>query len=270
MGRLQRRYAGSWRPKEWIPLPWKPCSPSRSASRPSARGLEIAAKSQASAVYIVDSFGAMYPEQVRQITKLYQEILTPVGKEVGFHAHNNQQLAFANTIEAIILGANMLDGSMAGLGRGAGNCPLELLLGFLHNPRYQLRPVLKCIQDHIEPLRQELLTLYRDNIRRHTRLFAGMPELLDRLEHQGLRWGLVTNKPGWLTEPLIAALGLNGRPACVVSGDTTAHAKPHPAPILHACKLAASEPAACLYVGDAERDIRAGISVDQIAEIRSK
>ena len=72
-----------------------------------------------------------------------------------------------------------------------------------------------------EPLRQELLTLYRDNIQRNTRLFAGMPELLDRLEQQGLRWGLVTNKPGWLTEPLIAALGLNDRPACVVSGDTT-------------------------------------------------
>ena len=116
--------------------------------------------------------------------------------------------------------------------------------------------------DHadFERLRQALLTLYRNDIQRHTRLFAGMPELLDRLEQQGLRWGLVTNKPGWLAEPLIAALGLHGRPTCVVSGDTTDHAKPHPGPILHACKLTASEPAACLYVGDAERDIRAGRS----------
>ena len=78
------------------------------------------------------------------------------GKEVGIHAHNNQQLAFANTIEAIIQGANMLDATMAGLGRGAGNCPMELLLGFLHNPKFRLRPVLECIQQHIEPLRTEL------------------------------------------------------------------------------------------------------------------
>jgi 4-hydroxy 2-oxovalerate aldolase len=75
---------------------------------------------------------------------------------VGMHAHNNQQLAYANTIEAIILGANMLDGSIAGLGRGAGNCPMELLLGFLHNPKYRLRPILRCIRDYIEPLREEL------------------------------------------------------------------------------------------------------------------
>ena len=79
------------------------------------------------------------------------------GKEVGIHAHNNLQLAFANTIEAIILGANMLDATMAGLGRGAGNCPIELLIGFLHNPKYDLRPILKCVQDHIEPMRSKLL-----------------------------------------------------------------------------------------------------------------
>jgi 4-hydroxy 2-oxovalerate aldolase len=65
-------------------------------------------------------------------------------------------LAYANTVEAVILGANMLDASMAGLGRGAGNCPMELLLGFLHNPKFHLRPVLKCIQDHVEPRREEL------------------------------------------------------------------------------------------------------------------
>jgi 4-hydroxy 2-oxovalerate aldolase len=73
------------------------------------------------------------------------------------HAHNNQQLAFANTIEAIIRGAGILDASMAGLGRGAGNCPIELLVGFLHNPRLRLRPILQCIQGYIEPLRNKLL-----------------------------------------------------------------------------------------------------------------
>tara|TARA_Y100000031_G_scaffold135401_1_gene158683 strand:- start:237 stop:590 length:354 start_codon:yes stop_codon:yes gene_type:complete len=73
------------------------------------------------------------------------------------HAHNNQQLAFANTVEAVIKGADMLDASMAGLGRGAGNCPIELLVGFLHNPKFHLRPILRCIQQHIEPLRGELM-----------------------------------------------------------------------------------------------------------------
>ena len=80
----------------------------------------------------------------------------PNGKQVGIHAHNNQQLAFANTIEAVIKGANRLDASIAGLGRGAGNCPIELLVGFLHNPKLRLRPILQCIQQHIEPLREKL------------------------------------------------------------------------------------------------------------------
>jgi 4-hydroxy 2-oxovalerate aldolase len=118
--------------------------------------LDIFAESGAQAIYLSDSFGTFYAEQVEYLMRKYLRLAVPRGKVVGMHAHNNQQLAFANTIEAIIQGANMLDGSMAGLGRGAGNCPLELLLGFLHNPRYRLRPVLRCIQDHIEPLRQEL------------------------------------------------------------------------------------------------------------------
>lgn len=113
-------------------------------------------------------------------------------------------------------------------------------------------------QPAFEPLRQELLTLYRDNIQRHTQLFPGMPELLQQLEQRQVPWGLVTNKPGWLTEPLVKALKLDGRAACVVSGDSTPHPKPHPAPILHACQLTATRPRQCLYVGDAERDIEAG------------
>jgi 4-hydroxy 2-oxovalerate aldolase len=75
------------------------------------------------------------------------------GKEIGMHAHNNMQLAFANTIEAIILGANRVDATMMGLGRGAGNCPMELLLGFLRNPKFDLRPIVSLLQTHIEPLR---------------------------------------------------------------------------------------------------------------------
>ena len=97
--------------------------------------LDIFADSGAQAIYLSDSFGTFYAEQVEYLMRKYLRLAVPRGKVVGMHAHNNQQLAFANTIEAIIQGANMLDGSMAGLGRGAGNCPLELLLGFLHNPQ---------------------------------------------------------------------------------------------------------------------------------------
>ena len=86
----------------------------------------------------------------------FQGYAAPAGKAVGMHAHNNRQLAFANTVQATIKGANRLDASMAGLGRGAGNCPMELLLSFLHNPKFRLRPVLHCIQHHIEPMRAAL------------------------------------------------------------------------------------------------------------------
>jgi 4-hydroxy 2-oxovalerate aldolase len=118
--------------------------------------LELMADSDVDAIYLVDSFGAFYSEQIHYLMRKYLRHAIPRGKMVGMHAHNNQQLAFANTIEAIILGANMLDGSIAGLGRGAGNCPIELLLGFLHNPKYRLRPILRCIRDQIEPMRADL------------------------------------------------------------------------------------------------------------------
>ena len=118
--------------------------------------LEILAESEVGTIYIVDSFGTLYSEQTRYLTQKFLSYAGPSKKRVGMHAHNNQQLAFANTVEAIIAGANMLDASLAGLGRGAGNCPLELLIGFLHNPKFHLRPVLGCIQEHIEPMRQKL------------------------------------------------------------------------------------------------------------------
>jgi phosphoglycolate phosphatase-like HAD superfamily hydrolase len=81
---------------------------------------------------------------------------------------------------------------------------------------------------------------------------------LDTLEARGLNWGVVTNKPGWLTEPLLGDLGLLQRAACVVSGDTLAQRKPDPAPMLHACALAGSKPQQCVYIGDAQRDVEAG------------
>lgn len=119
-------------------------------------GLAMLAQSEAQAIYVVDSFGALYCEQVRRLVAKYLMYARAEGKEVGIHAHNNLQLAYANTIEAIILGANYLDATMAGLGRGAGNCPMELLLGLLRNPKYNLVPVLKCVEETIEPLRKQL------------------------------------------------------------------------------------------------------------------
>jgi 4-hydroxy 2-oxovalerate aldolase len=123
-------------------------------------GLEMLAKSEARTIYLVDSFGAFYSEQMKYMVKKYLAHCKPAGKEVGVHTHNNLQLAYANTIEGIIQGANFLDATMAGLGRGAGNCPMELLIGFLHNPKYQLRPILECVQNHIEPMRAKLLWGY--------------------------------------------------------------------------------------------------------------
>jgi phosphoglycolate phosphatase len=108
------------------------------------------------------------------------------------------------------------------------------------------------------PLRERYLAIYRANLTRETRLFPGMPELLDQLIARGLNWGIVTNKPAFLTDPLIEQLGLREDAVCVVSGDTTANRKPHPQPMLHACQLAGSQPDECLYVGDAARDIEAG------------
>jgi 4-hydroxy 2-oxovalerate aldolase len=120
-------------------------------------GLEMLARSETKAVYVVDSFGTLYSEQVEYLVRKYLHYCKTAGKEVGMHAHNNLQLGFANTIEAIVLGANMLDATMAGLGRGAGNCPMELLIGFLHNPKYNLLPVLRCVQDTVEPMRSKLM-----------------------------------------------------------------------------------------------------------------
>lgn len=109
-----------------------------------------------------------------------------------------------------------------------------------------------------EDLRQTFLDTYLANIARQTRMFEGMEDLLAAFGAQGICWGIVTNKPAWLTDPLMQALGLAQRAACIVSGDTTAYAKPHPEPILHACRLMGATPERSIYVGDAQRDIEAG------------
>ena len=114
--------------------------------------LEIARETPAGTIVVVDSNGALYREQIDHLVHKYRKALDGAGKEVGIHAHNNQQLAFANTIEAIIHNANRIDASMAGLGRGAGNCPMELLLGFLRNPKFRIRPVYQVIQEQLLPL----------------------------------------------------------------------------------------------------------------------
>lgn len=107
-------------------------------------------------------------------------------------------------------------------------------------------------------LRDEYLALYAADIHQDTCLFPGIDDLIESLEALGLCWGIVTNKPAWLTDPLLEAMALTKRPACVVSGDTAARPKPHPDPLLHACEVIERDPQASWYVGDDQRDIEAG------------
>jgi phosphoglycolate phosphatase len=111
--------------------------------------------------------------------------------------------------------------------------------------------------ERYESLRRQFLDFYRAAIAVHTRLFAGFDAVLAAIERGGLRWGVVTNKPGWLAVPLLAELRLSERCACLVAGDTLAQRKPHPLPLLHAAGLLGLAPADCAYVGDAERDVQA-------------
>ena len=109
-----------------------------------------------------------------------------------------------------------------------------------------------------DALRERFLALYSAELACDTRLFPGMVGVLDFLEAENIPWGIVTNKPGWLTVPLLKHLSLYSRCACIVSGDTIPHRKPHPAPLLHACRSIGIDPEQCVYIGDAERDIEAG------------
>ena len=117
--------------------------------------LEILGQSSVNTFYIVDSYGALYPEQARRLADIYCEIADKYKKNVGIHAHNNQQLAFANTIEAMTHCVSYLDATVDGMGRGAGNCSLELLLGFLKNPKYKVEPILKIIEEHTQKMKDD-------------------------------------------------------------------------------------------------------------------
>ncbi len=116
--------------------------------------LELLCQSSVGTVYLVDSYGSLYPEQVSSLAQRYLEVADKYGKKVGIHAHNNQQLAFANTIESVIGGVCYLDATVSGMGRGCGNCPSEILLGFLKNPKYKINPLLQFIEQYIVPLRE--------------------------------------------------------------------------------------------------------------------
>ncbi len=107
-------------------------------------------------------------------------------------------------------------------------------------------------------LQKRFLQLYQDNIVRETTLFEGMEDVICALEKADITWGIVTNKPAFLTDPLVEKLKLTHRAGCIVSADTTPFSKPHPAPMLYACNKIQHPPEACIYIGDAARDIEAG------------
>lgn len=116
--------------------------------------LELLGNSHVDVIYLVDSYGSLYPEQIQNLSKRYLEKGDKFKKSIGIHAHNNQQLAFANTIESCSLGVSYLDVTMMGMGRGAGNCPMEAIMGFLRNPKFKIMHVLKFVQERMLPLKQ--------------------------------------------------------------------------------------------------------------------
>ena len=116
--------------------------------------LDVLRGSSVRHVSVVDSYGAMYPHHIRYLVRKYKNWLRP-DQRVGVHLHNNQQTAFANTIVAIDEGADFVDGTIFGMGRGAGNAPLELLLMYLDDPRFDVRPILNLMDDYV-PLKAEL------------------------------------------------------------------------------------------------------------------
>jgi len=117
--------------------------------------LDMLGQSPVNCIYIVDSYGSIYPEEMARICDIFGEFASKYNKKLGIHAHNNQQLAFANTIEACGCGVDYLDATYSGMGRGAGNCYIESLIGFLHNPKYNIYPIVQFINDYINPLKEQ-------------------------------------------------------------------------------------------------------------------
>jgi len=117
--------------------------------------LELLGKTPVDVFYIVDSYGSIYPEQMERIANLFGNFAAKYNKKVGIHAHDNQKLAFANTIECVGDGVDFLDATYDSMGRGAGNCSMELLLGFLHNPKYNIYPAIEFIEKYMKPMREK-------------------------------------------------------------------------------------------------------------------
>lgn len=138
----------------------------------------VAKTPEVDCLYLVDTYGAFYSEQITYYLDLYKKYV-PV-ERLGFHGHNNIQLAYANTQQCIIDGVNMLDSTINGMGRGAGNCPTELLLGFLKNPKFDVRPIYKVIQEHFVPLRQEIEWGFND--------IYGISGLLNEHPRDAMKW----------------------------------------------------------------------------------
>lgn len=140
------------------------------------QALEMLAASNVDVIYLVDSYGSLYPENASELAQVYLAVAEKAGKKVGFHAHNNQNLAFANTIETMSYGVSYLDATVQGMGRGAGNCAMELLLGFLKNPKYDLYSLLVFIEKYMLPLKEQgvvwgydLQYLFTGQLNRHPR-----------------------------------------------------------------------------------------------------
>ncbi len=138
--------------------------------------LEMLCASSVDVIYLVDSYGSLYPENAAELAKIYIAAGEKAGKQIGFHAHNNQNLAFANTIETMSYGVSYLDATAQGMGRGAGNCAMELLLGFLKNPKYSLYSLLTFIEKYMIPLREQgvvwgydLQYMFTGQLNRHPR-----------------------------------------------------------------------------------------------------
>ena len=161
-------------------------------------------------------------------------------------------------------------GAGAGTGAGASAASTGASAGLVDETR--LRPLISrsgremiasvlapdADQGQLDRARRRFLARYRERIAVRTRLFPGIESVLRTLEGLGVRWGVVTNKHAWLTEPLLESLDLHRRAACVVSGDSAAHPKPHPAPLLLACERLSIAPHAAVYVGDSRSDIESG------------
>lgn len=117
--------------------------------------LDMLGQSPVDVLYIVDSYGSIYPEEMARICDLFGNFAAKYNKKLGIHAHDNQKLAFANTIECVGDGVDFLDATYMAMGRGAGNCAMETLLGFLKNPKYNIIPAIKFIENYMKPMQAD-------------------------------------------------------------------------------------------------------------------